>query len=289
MIILDITKSINTSKGLWEMHLKTQIRDADFIGLYGASGSGKTTILRMIAGLEQPDNGKIVVNDQIWYQHQKVKNIAPQQRKIGFMSQNYLLFPNMSVRQNLEYAQANTADTYKVDELLNLIELSELKDKRSNQLSGGQAQRVAFARAVIQKSKLLLLDEPFSGLDNRLRNKLRLFLKDYQQNHQATIVMASHDQTEVGKLAHRILHIQPGEHIEEQSPTSLFTTFQDSESKFLIGTILKISSDPNDIYLQIGKNLVKIKNKQEMSEKLQIGEIVSWNPVTNQLKKMKKS
>ena len=274
---------MHTAKGPWNLELKAEILNPSFICLYGDSGSGKTTILRMLAGLERPDSGRITVDGKIWFEHQKIKSLAPQKRKIGYVSQKYLLFPSMTVRQNLEYAQTPGEENFEIDTLLRLIKLQKLQDKKAKELSGGQQQRVAFARALVQKSKLLLLDEPFSGLDNHTRNELQLFLKKYQKENGVTIIMASHDQTEVGKLADRVLHIQPFTGLRDKTPTTLFNMSTYKEKGMLQGIILKISEDQTTIDVQIGNNLIKLKINLKGSQEFKVGQTVFWNPKNNHI------
>lgn len=175
--------------------------------LLGQSGCGKTTALRCIAGFEQPNSGKIVLNNKILFDKQQSRNIPAHQRGIGMVFQDYALFPHLNVAQNIGFGlhQLSKSDSQKrVNELLDFIGLADYQKRYPHELSGGQQQRVALARALAPKPSLILLDEPFSSLDTELREHLskeiRLLLK--QQNTQAIVV--THDQQEAFAMADKI-------------------------------------------------------------------------------------
>ena len=152
--------------------------------LFGASASGKTTVLRCLAGLEQPDSGTILCNGETWFDRAKSLFLPPQQRNIGYLSQDYALFPHLTVAQNIAYGLRGMATgdrAQRTEEVTRLLDLGGTEDRRPAQLSGGQQQRVALARAVVRHPRLLLLDEPLSALDApsrvRLRTELRRLLQ----------------------------------------------------------------------------------------------------------------
>ncbi len=140
------------------------------LAVVGPSGAGKTTLLRAIAGLEQPDKGCIVFNDTAWFDSSKGVNLPPQKRKVGYVSQGYGLFPHLTVRKNIGFA-ARKAD--KVAQLMDLFSITDLADSRPNEISGGERQRAALAQALAAEPRIMLLDEPFSALDYKTRQKLR--------------------------------------------------------------------------------------------------------------------
>ena len=164
---LDFKKPLIGSNGEMLLDIDLNLTKGEFISISGASGSGKTTILRILAGLEEA-RGRIVVDDEVWLD--KNFSLPPQKRKIGFVFQDYALFSNMSVEQNLLFVDN---DKNLADKLLSMTELSELKDRYPNTLSGGQKQRVSICRALMKKPKILLLDEAFSALDAVMRTKLQ--------------------------------------------------------------------------------------------------------------------
>ena len=151
MIEMDIIKPLYTADGIINLKVNKKINKGDFLTLFGKSGSGKTTLLRILAGLETPKSGKIVVDKEIWFDSSKKINLAPQKRDVGFVFQDYALFPNMSVKKNLEFALKNKNEIKKVDEILEIMEIKNLSNMKPELLSGGQKQRVALARAIITK------------------------------------------------------------------------------------------------------------------------------------------
>ena len=157
----------------FELAVNCEIEEASFISLYGPSGAGKTSMLRMLAGFLKPDEGKIEMNGEVWLDTGNKINIPPQKRAAGFVFQDYALFPNMNVEKNILFAMGKNASKKLVDELLELTALGGLRDKKIQMLSGGQQQRVALARALARQPKLLLLDEPLSAIDNEMRANLQ--------------------------------------------------------------------------------------------------------------------
>lgn len=190
-------------------HVDLDINKGELIALLGPSGSGKTTLLRMIAGLDQPTSGDIYIDGEC------VNDLAPAYRKVGFVFQNYALFRYMTVFQNIAFGlnvQKKPADyiSKRVDELLDLIGMSEYRDRYPNQLSGGQRQRVAFARALATEPVILLLDEPFAAIDSKVRKELRTWLRAMIREVGITTVFVTHDQDEAVDMADRIVLLKDG-------------------------------------------------------------------------------
>ena len=159
MIEIVLKKELIGAYGSMTIDIELQIEPGHVVTLYGDSGAGKTSTLRMIAGLMKPDTGRIAVDGELWYDASSNRNIPPQSRNIGFVFQDYGLFPNMSVRQNLEFGLRKQQDKTDVEELIDMMALTELQSHKPQTLSGGQKQRVALARALVQRPNLLLLDE----------------------------------------------------------------------------------------------------------------------------------
>lgn len=231
MIEIDIKKSLNTQNGKITLEVNTKIQEYTFLSIFGQSGAGKTTLLRILSGLDVPDSGKIIVDNEIWFDSDKKINLAPQKRKIGFVFQDYALFPHLNVYQNLCFGLESKKQRYRVDEILNLMQLDNLKHTKPNKLSGGQKQRVALARALVYKSKILLLDEPLSALDNDMRLILQDEIIRLHKYFKLTTIIVSHDISEIFKLSNRILHLKNGKIINDGDANIIFAN-NNISSKF---------------------------------------------------------
>ncbi len=221
MIEINITKKLHGAYGHLDLQVNTQIRQGEFVAIYGPSGAGKTSILRMLAGLTAPDHGQILVDDVAWFDHTNRVNMRPQERSIGMVFQNYSLFPNMTVRENLAYALQKGQATTLVDELLEATELTQLADRKPILLSGGQQQRVALARALVRKPRLLLLDEPLSAVDLEMQAKLQDYILLIHEHYQITTILVSHDLLEVVKMAQRVLVLEDGQIKKDGAPLAV--------------------------------------------------------------------
>ncbi|MEK6659337.1 MAG: ATP-binding cassette domain-containing protein [Campylobacterota bacterium] len=240
MIKINIKKTLHTADGEIILEVNKEIQNGDFLTLFGKSGSGKTTLLRIIAGLEVPDSGEIIVDNEIWFDSAKNINLPVQKRGVGFVFQDYALFPNMSVRQNLEFALKNRNESKKVDEILEIMEITNLSSMMPHNLSGGQKQRVAVARALMSNPKMLLLDEPLSALDHVMRAKLQDELLAVHKRFNITSILVSHDIGEVFKISNRVWKISLGEITSDGTPTQVFAN-QNLSSKFkLTAEVLSI-------------------------------------------------
>jgi molybdate transport system ATP-binding protein len=199
--------------------------DSDFVVLFGCSGSGKTTALRCIAGLENPDAGTIKINDTVYFDSRKKVNISPQKRKIGYMFQENALFPHMNVRQNIEFGlkgMSPSSKTEKVNEMLGLVGIEELEFAYPDELSGGQKQKVALARALAPSPEVLLLDEPFSALDTVVRLKLRKELRAIQKRLGIPVIFITHDPVEAFTMADKMAVFDNGRVQQLGSPEEVF-------------------------------------------------------------------
>lgn len=273
MIVVNITKRLDTSEGSINAHFDLIICDGEFLTLFGPSGAGKTTLMRMIAGLETPDGGLIKVNGEVWFDSSKKINLPPQKRSIGFVFQDYALFPSMSVRENLLFAAENAQQRHNVDELINLVELSQLSNRRPASLSGGQKQRVALARALVRHPKILLLDEPLSALDPTMRSKLQDELSLIHSRLGVTTLLVSHDIAETVKLSDRLAQIESG-HIKRLCHPMEFFSPQSLSGKLqLIGEVLKIEEDFPAIIvtLLVGSSVVRTVISSNEASELRIG------------------
>lgn len=209
MIKIDVLKTMQTSEGKVMLKIKTEIKNNELVCLTGHSGSGKTTLLRILAGLTNPDSGYIEFNGMVWFNSTAKINLHPRNRNIGFMFQDYALFPNMSVAQNIAYAQ-KTKQANELNYLLHTFGLSELRNQKPHKLSGGQKQRVALARALAARPGLLLLDEPLSALDVEMRLNLQQEIKKAHEILNSVSVMVSHDPEEISKLGTSVILLRNG-------------------------------------------------------------------------------
>ena len=206
---------VDIEKTLGSFHLKVKLEAADeTLALLGASGCGKSLTLKCIAGIETPDKGKILVDDVVLFDSEKKINLSPQQRRTGLMFQNYALFPNMTVLQNIRTGANRETDKKKreaaVTAVLESFGLTELKNRLPHQLSGGQQQRVALARILVSNPRILLLDEPFSALDSHLRFKLEREVRQVIRKFGKTVVLVSHDRDEVFRMSDSIAIMDSG-------------------------------------------------------------------------------
>jgi len=215
---VNIQKQLHAGSGRIEMALKFTIADGELLALFGPSGAGKTSALRIIAGLLAADSGSIMVNGECWFDHAKGINVRPQQRDVGVVFQDHALFPNMTVRENIAYGLKKDQPSSNVDELLEVMELMPMTNVKPALLSGGQKQRVALARAMARRPKVLLLDEPTSALDAALRIRMQQYIKSIHEQHRMTTLLITHDVTEVARLASRVLVIEQGVITNQGSP-----------------------------------------------------------------------
>lgn len=192
--------------------------EKEILGILGPSGCGKSMTLQCIAGLQQPDEGRIVLNGKILYDSQRGIHVSPRFRKIGYMFQNYALFPHLTVAQNIAFGIQHVEKITRrklVSEMIEKMHLAGLADSYSNQLSGGQQQRVALARTLITQPELLLLDEPFSALDNHVKSHLELELQQTIQNSYAgTVLLVTHNLDEAYRLCDRIIMYSKGQIVQ---------------------------------------------------------------------------
>jgi multiple sugar transport system ATP-binding protein len=215
--------------------LDLQVEDGEFMVLVGASGCGKTTLLRLIAGLEEPSAGRIVIADK------DVTERPPRQRDVAMVFQSYALYPHMSVRQNLGYGlkvrRTPKRDARRrIEEVAELLGLSELLDRRPAELSGGQRQRVAMGRAIVREPKAFLMDEPLSNLDAKLRVGMRASLSELHARLGVTTVYVTHDQVEAMTLGQRVAVMRDGRILQLDRPQRLYEEPQDLFVAAFIGS-----------------------------------------------------
>ncbi len=220
-LIATIQKELNTASGPMLLDAQFTINKGEMVALYGPSGSGKSTILRILAGLTKPSKGKITLENELLSCTKTRLFQKPQNRPIGFMFQDYALFPNMTLRENIEFAQPKR-NKNELDYLLELFDLGALQHHKPLQLSGGQRQRLALARTLAKKPQLLLLDEPLSAVDPTIRHRLQDELLTLQKSQALTTLLVTHDLPEVFRMAQRVLILESGKIQKTGSPFDVF-------------------------------------------------------------------
>ena len=204
---------INIQKTLGRFHLDMHVKsNSKRIGILGASGCGKSMTLKCIAGIETPDQGQIVLEERILYDNTQKINIKPQKRKIGYLFQNYALFPTMSVRKNIMAGlRCSQEEQEKIaDQMIEKFQLTGLGNRLPGELSGGQQQRVALARIMAYEPDAILLDEPFSALDEFLKDKLQQELMEMLEDYPGTVILVSHSRDEIYRFSEELVIIDKG-------------------------------------------------------------------------------
>jgi spermidine/putrescine ABC transporter ATP-binding subunit len=222
------------------------VEKGEFLTLLGASGCGKSTTLRVIAGLVEPDSGEVLLDNR------PIQNLPIHRREAALVFQSYALFPHMTVKQNvafgLEMRRVPAPQRlYRVREALRLVELSDLGDRYPSQLSGGQQQRVALARAVVTNPKILLLDEPLSNLDAKLRDRLRIELRELQQRLGLTTIYVTHDQAEALALSDRIAFMAHGRIVEIGTPQTIYRSPRFRSTADFLGVANLVKGEVTDV------------------------------------------
>lgn len=230
---------IDINKNLSSFNLDVSMESkGGIIGFLGASGSGKSMTLKCIAGLEKPSKGKIIINDKVLFDSEEKINVKTRDRKVGFLFQNYALFPHMTIKDNIEIGLDKVSKAEKSKLSSNYIKkfgLEGLENRYPWQLSGGQQQRVALARALITSPDILLLDEPFSALDNHLRASMERELVELLKDYEGTVVFVTHDIAEAYRVCDKIIVFDGGKANDIRDKNVLFETPQSLAEAKLTG------------------------------------------------------
>ncbi len=290
MIQIKIRKTLLMVAGKTDLEVDFNLESGNFYTLYGKSGAGKTTILKILAGLLPPDEGFIKVNGQVWLDTAKKINLPPQKRHIGLVFQDYALFPNMTVRENLQYALNRQPDNGFIDNLLERADLRHLAHRKPPTLSGGQQQRVALMRALVRKPQILLLDEPLSALDLEMRQALQTEIYQLHKSFGTTTLLVSHQLSEIYRLSDFIFSLESGKIIAQGTPAQVLGQDRLSSKIQLIGELLSIRKNEVVYILDIliGNNIIKTVATQDEVANLRPGDQVkvsakAFNPIVTKI------
>lgn len=265
-------------------HISLEIRRNEIVTLLGPSGCGKTTTLRLVSGLEQITSGEIRCRGKVLDSSSAKTFVPPHKRNFGMVFQSYAIWPQMTVFENVAYPlhlrKMNKSQiAEQVKRALSLVGLDHLSDRAPSKLSGGQQQRVAFARAIVYNPDLLLLDEPFSNLDTRLREQMRVEVKELQERLGLSVLFVTHDQEEALSLSDRIIVINHGEIEQTGSPLELYdrpeTPFvRDFLGKRVLfsGIVSAVSAEDGIVGAKTGAEDFQLFAKHPMSDRLSVGD-----------------
>ncbi|MEM9078566.1 MAG: ATP-binding cassette domain-containing protein [Bacteroidota bacterium] len=274
MIDIQIQKKLDSPTGQMSLDVDLSIEKGQIVALFGESGAGKTSLLRILAGLLRPDTGKIAVNEKTWFQSEpKSFSLKSQERNIGFVFQDYALFPNMTVLENLQFA-AGKKGTINLEHLLELNELGDLKHKKPKNLSGGQQQRVALARALAQQPEILLLDEPLSALDDKIRRKLQQHLLEAHKEYGLTTILVSHTIEEIIKLGDWVIELHQGKMVQQGRPSELFASKEIKEKFKVTAEVLSIElkNDSFEAQLLVQNHVFTMAFSKKQGDSLRPGD-----------------
>lgn len=248
-----LKKHLQGNEGPIQLEVDLSFPSGAAIGITGASGSGKTSILRMVAGLLKPDDGTIIVNGEPWYGNRK--NIPARKRPVGFMFQDYALFPNMTVHENLKYALPPGGKESLINELYALIGLEKFRDQPVTRLSGGQQQRVALARTLVRKPGIVLLDEPFAALDHATRIRLQDDLLKLKNTYDFSMILISHAPQDLARMTDTVYVLQQGKVMISGNPAAVFSSVSWQE---ITGEVIFSDPETNRLYLLPDQPLLHI-------------------------------
>jgi len=270
MLHINIKKQLFGPLGEIDLKINLDIQEGSFTTLTGKSGSGKTTLLRSLAGLEKA-SGTIVYNNETWQDSNTF--LSPQNRRIGFVFQDYALFENMSIEKNLLFV---INEPKLAQKLLEITELYEMRHRLPTTLSGGQKQRVSLCRAMMLRPKLLLMDEPFSALDLDMRQALQSEVLTLHKEFKTTTIMVSHDPSEIYRLSDRVLVLDHGKIINDGTSKEVFLKTKGSAKFSLEGEIIDIlKADILHIaIIAIGQQIVEVVLNSSEASELKIGDKV---------------
>lgn len=290
MIDISLQKTLKSSAGEMKLDLKMQFEEGKLVTIYGKSGAGKSTLLMLLAGLMTPEQGYIKMEEEIWTDTRNKIFLPPQKRNIGFVFQEYALFPNMTVRENLCFGLAKGQSKEIIDKLVEIIDLGLLQSRKPNTLSGGQKQRVALARALVNQPRMLLLDEPLSALDQEMRLKLQSYILEVHREFGLTTLLISHDVSEIIRLSDFMIEMDQGKILRQGNPAEMFTNNRVNAKFQFTGEIISMIKQDFIVIVTvlIGNDLVKVIANDQEATNLQIGDKVliaskAFNPIIHKI------
>lgn len=284
MLEISIKKKLHGINGTFELQVDHVVPAFARVTVFGQSGAGKSSILKMLAGLLRPDTGRIALDGEIWFDAANKINLPTQRRSIGLVFQDFALFPHLSVLENIQYGltKLSKEERHWVSDLLAITELTDLQQRRPEQLSGGQKQRVALARALAHKPKLLLLDEPLSALDQAMRSQLQEQLLRLHEECGLITVLVSHDLGEIFKFSQTVLCLENGLVARNGTPAEVFLRGQLAGRLSLQAQVLAIRQE-QVIYvlsLLIGQEVIEIVAAPSDISDLKVGSYIAISPKT---------
>ena len=290
MIEISLKKKLTAPTGIMELELDLQIQDATLVTLLGRSGAGKTSLFSMLSGLMKPDQGTIVVHGETWFDSDRGIFLSPQKRDVGLVFQDYALFPNMTVRENLLFAMPKGEKVALVDHLIETTDIGDLQHRKPDTLSGGQKQRAALARSLVRRPKLLLLDEPLSALDREMRERLQKYITKVHREFKLNTMLISHDATEIIRMSDHVYEIENGKLLRQGPPLEMFTRDKVNAKFQFSGEVISLVKQ-DFIYIVtvlVGNELVKVVANDEELEGIEIGDKVllaskAFNPIIYKL------
>lgn len=266
MIEGSFSKRLKSPNGEMFLNISLNLEKGSFTGLFGKSGAGKTTVLRILAGLTKPDKGTLSCENADWFNTARKVNLPPQKRKVGLVFQDFALFPHLSVKDNIRFGHPKRVNPNLISELVEVMELGDLISQKPRHLSGGQQQRVALARSLASIPKLLLLDEPFSALDTQMRESLQQYVMQFHQRYGTTTLIVSHKEDEVVKMCSEVLVLENGQIEEEGKPTEVFEP-QVSQNSWR-GKVVAVEQEAGHTWIEVlvGQKTLKVKPDEARQE-----------------------
>jgi len=251
---MKLSVSLRKKVNGFTLDIQWEIGNESIVLLFGYSGAGKSMTLQLLAGLMEPDDGFIYLDGEVLFDSSKKINLPPQQRTFGYVFQDCALFPHMTVKENIAFGIKGLSRSEKerrVEEMIETFRLEDIQNKMPSEISGGQKQRVALARALMRRPELLLLDEPFSALDNPIRLEMRRLLKDIRERFNIPIILVTHDLIEAYTMADRIIIYSGGRVAQIGTPSEVFSAPATPEVARLVNTenILKPFGQSAHIYV----------------------------------------